>query len=272
VPPSYVWGAVLRFLLTPRWLGLLVAVLVVGGVCLQLGQWQLSRYVERQNSNSTVRANLAADPVPVEEILDETSQPSPGDQWRRVQATGTYDVANSMFVLYRTRDRQPGVDVVVPLVTESGTGLVVDRGWVQAPANGNAVPTAPSPPAGEVTVTGWVRIDAEGASSDVAESTGTMRAISSREIEQSLPYDVYDGFIELTSEVPGLTPSPAKAEPPDLGSGPHFFYGLQWFFFALLALAFWFYFAWSEWKEKQKSPAGGDGKESGTVLAPQAQR
>ncbi len=245
----------LRFLLTPRWLGLLVAVLVVGGVCLQLGQWQLSRYVERQNSNSTVRANLAADPVPVEEILDETAQPLPGEQWRRVQSTGTYDVANSMFVLYRTRDRQPGVDVVVPLVTESGTGLVVDRGWVQAPANGNAVPTAPSPPAGELTVTGWVRIDAEGASSEVAESTRTMRAISSREIEQSLPYDVYDGFIELTSEQPGVSPSPAKAEPPDLGSGPYFFYGLQWFFFALLALAFWFYFAWSEWKQRDTERA-----------------
>ncbi|MBA2574309.1 MAG: SURF1 family protein [Nocardioidaceae bacterium] len=240
----------LRFLLTPRWLGLLVAVLVVGGVCLQLGRWQLSRYDDRLSSNETVRANLVADPVPASEVLDESSGPTTAEQWRVVEATGTYDVDNQMFVLYRTRDRQPGVEVVVPLVTESGTALIVDRGWIRALANGNEVPAAPIPPAGEVTVTGWVRIDAEGDSSKVTESTGTMRAISSREIEESLPYDVYDGFIELTSEDPAVTPAPVQAAPPDIGSGPHFFYGLQWFFFALLALTFWFYFAWSEYKQR----------------------
>ncbi|MEJ7705988.1 MAG: SURF1 family protein [Nocardioidaceae bacterium] len=243
----------LRFLLTPRWLGLLLAVLVVGGLCIQLGRWQFSRYGERQDSNGSLRANLAASPVPVSEVLDESSAPTTDQQWRVVEATGTYDLDHEMFVLYRTRDGQPGVDVVVPLVTASGTALIVDRGWVQTEANGNAVPAAPSPPSGEVTVTGWARIDAEGDSSNVAESTGTMRAISSLEIEQLLPYPVYDGFIDLTSEDPEVTPAPAKAEAPDIGSGPHFFYGLQWYFFAMLALSFWAYFAWSEWKAKTET-------------------
>lgn len=246
----------LRFLLTPRWLGLLLAVLVVGGACLQLGRWQLSRYDDRQDSNGTLRANLKADPVALSDVLDAATAPTSDEQWRVVEATGTYDAENQMFVLYRTRDRQPGVDVVVPLVTDSGAAVIVDRGWVPAVANGNEAPSAPPPPAGEVTVTGWVRIDAEGDSSEVVESTGTMRAISSLQIEQLLPYPVYNGFLDLTSEQPQVSPSPAKAEAPDIGSGPHFFYGLQWFFFALLALTFWFYFAWSEFKQREQDTSG----------------
>ncbi|MBA2444448.1 MAG: SURF1 family protein [Nocardioidaceae bacterium] len=244
-----------------------MAVLVIGAVCLQLGRWQFSRYGDRQGSNETVRANLKADPVPVSAVLDSSSGPAADEEWRVVEATGSYDVENQMFVLYRTQDSQPGVDVVVPLVTESGTALIVDRGWIATTANGNVTPNAPQPPTGEVTVTGWVRRDAEGDSSKVAASTGTMRAISSQEIEQSLPYDVYGGFVELTDEEPQGTPAPAKAEPPDVGSGPHFFYGLQWFFFALLALAFWGYFAWSEWTETQKLAGSPASTEAGLPAA-----
>ena len=38
-----------------------------------------------------------------------------------------------------------------------------------------------------------------------------------------------------------------KAELPDLGNGPHFFYGLQWWFFGLLAVFGFFYLAYDEW-------------------------
>ena len=52
--------------------------------------------------------------------------------------------------------------------------------------------------------------------------------------------------------------SPAEplepAELPDLDNGPHFFYGLQWWFFGLLALFGFFYLAYDEWRA-----AGGRG-------------
>ncbi len=43
------------------------------------------------------------------------------------------------------------------------------------------------------------------------------------------------------------------AELPDLGNGPHFFYGLQWWFFGVLAVFGFFYLAYDE-RKKLKAP------------------
>lgn len=241
-----------RFLFTRRWIGLLLAVVVVGIGCVELGRWQFSRYDARHDDNATTKANLDAPPVPVDELMSVDSPPGPDDEWRVVVAEGTYDADQEIVVTYRTRDGAPGVDVVVPLVTGSGTAVLVDRGWIQTSGNGNESPETPAPPAGEVTIEGWIRINASG--DETVPNEGSVRAISSTSIGATLPYPVYDGFLDLIGEDPEPTDPPARASPPDLGSGPHFFYGLQWFFFALLAFGFWCYFAWAEWRsDRDKS-------------------
>lgn len=244
-----------RFLFTPRWLGLLAAVLVVGLTCMELGSWQWRRYADRQASNESIQANLASPEVPVDQVMTTTRGVAESVEWTRVEATGRYDDAHEVIVLYRTRDGAPGVDVVLPLVTASGTALLVDRGWIATTANGNSRPEVPPPPPGEVTITGWVRRNAADDPQQVTPSDGYVRAISSDGIASTLPYDVYDGFVDLQEEQPTVSPAPAVADPPDLGSGPSFFYGLQWYFFGLLAFAFWLYFAWAEYR--QKSAGGG---------------
>ena len=70
------------------------------------------------------------------------------DEWRVVTATGTYDVSDTVIVRYRTREGASGVDVVVPLVTDSGTALLVDRGWVAADNRGADAGDVPAPPGG----------------------------------------------------------------------------------------------------------------------------
>ncbi len=252
-----------RFLLTRRWLGLLLAVVVVGVACVELSQWQFRRYAERHDFNSSTRSNLAAAPVPVERVMTTTSPAPDSAEWTRVVATGTYDPGHQVLVRYRTREGSAGVDVVVPLVTASGTAVLVDRGWVATAANGNETPDVPAPPPGAVTVAGWVRRNATGGS-EVTPSEGSVRAISSDAIKATLPYDVYDGFVDLTAEDPTTSPAPAPAVAPDLGAGPSFFYGLQWLFFALLAFGFWVYSAWSEYRQQQTAPRSG-----ATLTAPE---
>lgn len=237
-----------RFLLTRRWLGLLLAVAIVSIACVELGLWQFRRYADRQETNARITANLHAAPAPIDHVMGESAPPASDDEWRVVSAHGTYDAGSQLAVLYRTRDGAPGVDVVVPLVTASGTAVLVDRGWVATAANGNSFGVLPDPPPGLVTVIGWVRFNAAGGSDETAPSDGSVRAISSDAIAQDVPYEVYNGFLDLVTEKPTITPRPAKALAPDLGSGPHFFYGLQWFFFAVLALGFWCYFAWTEYQ------------------------
>ena len=241
-----------RFLFTRRWLGLLLAVVVIGVACVELGRWQFRRYAERGDSNHVTEQNLEAPPVPVTRILSTTAPPSSTQLWRVVEATGTYDADAQVLVLYRTRDGAPGVDVVVPLVTDDGTAVLVDRGWVATQGNGNQAADVAPPPTGTVTVAGWVRSDADGGSDQTTPSDGSVRAISSAAIAETVPYPLYDGFLDLTEEEPRPADAPELADSPDLSAGPSFFYGVQWYFFALLAFGFWIYFAWSEYAQQTR--------------------
>ena len=47
-------------------------------------------------------------------------------------------------IRYRTRDGVQGVDVVVPLVTDDGTALLVDRGWLETDPSGAQRGTSPT--------------------------------------------------------------------------------------------------------------------------------
>jgi cytochrome oxidase assembly protein ShyY1 len=236
---------VFRFLLTPRWIGLFLVVVVLGVACVILSRWQFHRYQERKDTNSVVRTNLAASPVPVGSLLSTSTEPGSDVEWRSVTATGHYDAAHQIAVLYRARDGRPGIDVVTPLVTGAGPAVLVDRGWLPATANGNTRQHLPAPAAGTVTLSGRIRTDSGGGSDEITPSQGSVRAVSAEAIGRTLPYPVYDGFLQLTKESPASPHPPVKAGTPDLGNGPSFFYGWQWLFFAALFFGFWIYFAWA---------------------------
>jgi hypothetical protein len=79
-------------------------------------------------------------------------------------------------------------------------------------------------------------------------SDGSTRSISSEQIGPAIGRDVYGGFVDLAGEDPAAASPLEMAELPDLGNGPHFFYGLQWFFFGLLAVFGFFYLLYDEWR------------------------
>jgi cytochrome oxidase assembly protein ShyY1 len=103
-------------------------------------------------------------------------------------------------------------------------------------------------PAGEVTVVGWVRADATG------DAPGWW-TVHARDLERRrsagprLP--VYGGFVDAQRETPPPAQAARPAELPDLGNGPHFFYGLQWWFFGLLAVFGFFYLAYDAERRAQ---------------------
>jgi cytochrome oxidase assembly protein ShyY1 len=233
-----------RFLLTRRWVIFALVVVLLCYAAWWLGQWQFHRLEDRKASNAVVRANEDKAPAPVAEVLSPGSAVAEDDEWRQVTATGEYDADQTVLVRYRTRDGESGVDVVVPLVTADGTALLVDRGWMRTDNQGAGPVDVPRPPQGEVTVEGWVRADATGDSTAV-EGHST-RAVSSEEIGPAIGHPVFGGFVELRSEdgqpADGLEP----VELPELDNGPHFFYGLQWWFFGLLAIVGFGYLAWDE--------------------------
>ena len=261
------WG----FLLSRRWVLFALAVVALGGAARSGSATGSSTgSPTARPTTPVVRANEDKDPAPVADVLASGRRRSrTTDEWRLVEATGTYAAEDTVVVRYRSRDGLSGIDVVVPLVTADGTALLVDRGWLEADPDGTDRSGIPDPPAGEVTVTGWVRADGTGDSTVVTDQS--TRAISSTEIGEALGRDVYGGFVELRAEdgepADGLEP----VELPELDNGPHFFYGLQWWFFGVLAV---FGFCYLAWDERRNGPRGErKGRETASaVRAPGASR
>ena len=94
-------------------------------------------------------------------------------------------------------------------------------------------------------MTGYVRDNGTADSTKVADLSA--RAISSDTIGPEIGHPVYGGFVELRSETPGPDTALASVELPELNNGPHFFYGLQWWFFGVLAIFGFFYLLYDEW-------------------------
>jgi len=235
-----------RFLLSRRWILFALVVAVLAYATWWLGGWQFRRLHDRKAENEIVRTNEHRAVAPVGDVLSPDRDPSDQDEWRVVSATGTYDASRSVVIRYRTRDGAQGVDVVVPLVTADGTALLVDRGWLETDPSGANRDDIPDPPAGEVDVTGYVRVNGSGDSTRVSDLSA--RAISSDAIGPAVDHPVYGGFVQLKSEDPLPDTKLERAELPELDNGPHFFYGLQWWFFGLLAIFGFFYLAYDEWR------------------------
>jgi cytochrome oxidase assembly protein ShyY1 len=239
------------FLLSRRWVLFALAVAVLAWLATQLGQWQFHRLDERKQDNRIVSTNLRQAPVPVDDLLSADRAPRAQDEWRRVTVHGTWDDAHTVVLKYQTRDQRAGVDVVTPLVTEAGAAVLVDRGWIATENTGGGRPDPPPVTKGKVTVTGWVRQDATGSATRVSDLS--TRAVSSTSIGEVMPYPLYRGFVALAEESPPPAEQLRPIElPDDTSNGPHFFYGLQWWFFGALAIFGFCYLVWDEFRQRRR--------------------
>lgn len=246
------------FLLSRRWIVFAVVVAALAYFAWWLGEWQFHRLDERRDRNAVIERNEALPPAPATEVLEVGAPPSADEEWRRVTATGTYLTDDTVIVRYRTKGGAAGVNVVVPFRLESGEVLVVDRGWYATSNRGASTADVPPPPSGTVDVEAWVRRDATGSAAKVADHS--TRAISSERIGEALDLDVLGGFVELSTESPEPSEALERGDLPELDEGPHFFYGLQWWFFGALAVFGFGYLLFDEYRQPKatKAPAGSD--------------
>ncbi|WP_246456153.1 SURF1 family protein [Nocardioides mesophilus] len=253
------------FLFSRRWLLFAVTVAVLAYGCWWLGEWQFHRLADRKQDNARTERNLTLPPAPVDDVLAPGRPVAHADEWRRVRATGEYVESKSIVLRYQTRDGASGVDVVTPLqVQGSDALLLVDRGWMATDNAGTADVQAPPVPSGPVTVVGWVRADATGDSTEVTDQS--TRAISSEAIGDALDAETYGGFVDLQKQSPVGARPLTTTDLPDLSNGPHFFYGLQWWFFGALAV---FGFGYLAFDERRKLRRPGPGAAPAGAPAPQ---
>ncbi|MBN0046971.1 SURF1 family protein [Streptomyces actuosus] len=231
-----------RFLLTPRWWGINVFVLLAIPFCVFMGSWQLSRFEARVDEHRSAEADAAADrgaPArPLADLLPVDKQTS----GKQVTATGRY--GEQLLVPDRELDGRSGFYVLTLLRTDSGKALPVVRGWLP----GIADPAkAPAPPKGEVRVTGALQASEtpgdNGVSARGGLPSGQTAAISAASLVNLVPYDLYDAWVTLDRADAGMTAVPAASPSGsglDLKAFQNLGYTGEWFVFAGFVVFMWF--------------------------------
>ena len=219
---------------------------IVAAICVAAGTWQIARLQGKAAAKSQLRHNAhAADRARRQRSCrsqDRGKNPSSHHiDFRTVTASGTYEAQHTALVRQRTVNDDDGFLVSTPLRTADGTFLVV-RGFVSA-ASSTAVPTAPAPPSGPVTITAHVRPGEAKHDQAALLTPGQVESINPGDQTARLGEPVFAGYGELAAGQPGSAglvamPRPDLSNPAGGAVEPqHLAYIIQWYLFALLALA-----------------------------------
>ncbi|MDG4796020.1 SURF1 family protein [Micromonospora sp. WMMD1082] len=253
-----------RFLLTPRWLGLLALALVAATVMVLLGNWQLDRYHGRTAVNERIDAGLRMAAVPLRDTLPAptggpgTAGPPPAQErtFTRVTVTGRYDTDNIVLVRGRTVESRVGFEVVTPLVLADGTAVLVNRGWIPpAPGGAMAQPQVPPSPAGEVTVEGRVHASESG-NARVARRDGRLesRRVSVPQLAGELPYPIHGAYVLLDEQTPAADPVFKAVPVGHANNWQNLGYVVQWWIFAAMTLVGYGWIARREARQSSGTP------------------
>ncbi len=187
----------------PVILGLVVAV-----VCIQLARWQLSRHAERASYNQLLAERQESSRV---DAVTITGQPSDTLHFRRGVAVGVFDFSRDTVDIARSYRGMPGVHVLTPLVLEGGGEVWVNRGWAHS-LDGRRVDLAALREPDSAGVDGFY----------------VKRRPDERGVARFL--------LIRTVKPPGAPEVLTALEVPELDSGPHMSYAIQWFAFAVIGI------------------------------------
>ncbi len=134
-----------------------VTTLVLLGLLVSLGFWQLDRAEQKRALLAEYRAETAAAPL----RLDPARTSYEGMDYRVVTASGHFDGDHQFLLDNRTHNGHVGYQVLTPFVLNAeGTTVLVNRGWVPL---GNSREVLPDPPvpAGEQRVIARIKLPAD---------------------------------------------------------------------------------------------------------------
>jgi surfeit locus 1 family protein len=212
-----------------RHVALVVIAVVIAGVCVRLGFWQLDRLHGRRDINAMFAARGALPPVDLA-TADPARLP-----YAHVTVAGTYDTTHEIVLSGRSYQDVAGNHVLTPLVLDDGSAVLVDRGWVPLDTASPPVTGAAAAPTGAVTVAGLALPPDAISTSPTSPAPSVVVRIDLGRTD--LPYRLVPVYVLLqTQDPPQASGVPVPVPPPTLDEGPHLSYALQWFAFATIAV------------------------------------
>lgn len=233
-----------------QWASALVAVIVLSGLFVQLGRWQFHRHEQRTARAAVLDRNYGAAPVSLGELRWRGHSLPSALEWRAVRVTGSYQADRTLLARNRPLNGANGYEVLVPLRTDDGRVLLVDRGWVAAGATGAEPDAVPAPPSGPVTVVARLRRSEEGVKRQ--PPAGQVMRIDVPSIASSLGEPLVGAYGVLASESPAPATAPTPIPRPDPGLDINLPYAIQWWIFAVAAYVL---LGWGAVREVRRSAA-----------------
>ncbi len=220
-------------LLTRRWIGFTVFVLVaIIGFGL-LSRWQWARADEQRIER------LAISQAQIRGGVDSVNNL---EEFTRVQISGSFNNQETKLIRQRPLDGGNGYWVMTPLDTNSGSHIWVIRGWVGASTIATEVPEIPEAATGTVTVSGAIRNFEQPLAEVYGLPEGVIAKMSMDELTTaSAGSSVDNRVVQLIASVPAageLVIIPL----PEVDEGQNISYAVQWILFALVAIIGWFIF------------------------------
>jgi surfeit locus 1 family protein len=219
--------------LAPRILGLTVLALAMVAGMTTMGVWQLDVYNQSQADDAAQVAD--AEPVRLDTLLAPDQAFTAQADSRPVLAEGEYD--EQQIVVDRGAD-PPWL--VAPLVTDSGSAILVVRGLLNRPA-ATTEQALPPPPTGNVRVVGSLQ-PSEARGNDTNPTDDRVPTLSTAQLISDVSHDLYSGFVVLTDQTPPSTLPPAAPPQPDASFTAglrNLMYALQWWLFAGFVIFLW---------------------------------
>lgn len=209
-----------------RLLGLTVALVVVLPLSVVAARWQWSRHLERDARNTQIVAAAAAPavafPGPLADGYDEN------DRYRHLVARGQWLPMEQQLVRKSVVAGNVGFLVVTPFLTDDGVRLYVVRGWTDSDV------VAPIEGTGSIEIR-VQPVQPNGVMRPTDLPAGQINWIDPRALSEGRPHA--DSVFELVSPAdPGLVAIPV----PEVSSGPHVSYTIQWILIALTAIIVYF--------------------------------
>lgn len=219
-----------------------LVVLVLAGLFILAGFWQLDRLHQVRTKNAVVRSRMQSPPSPLERVLPPRTTDTVGTEYRRVVVTGRYDTSHQVLIQFRTYGGNPGDYLMTPVVTPDGSAILVNRGWI--PLSNTPVQQARElePPAGEVRVTGILFPTEKAGPIPTDAGPGLVQTprIDVPGLAPRLGHSLYPAYLQLTSQEPRQGGDyPIVLPLPTLDDGPHLSYAIQWFSFTAIGLIGW---------------------------------
>jgi cytochrome oxidase assembly protein ShyY1 len=217
------------------WLGWLSLVLVFTSACIFLSKWQFDRQAEVVKTNSRIAASYAAEPRALEEILTPEQPWDSALEFRSALVSGQYIPEESYLVRNRPYNAYPGFLQLVAFLTDGGSVIWVERGWLPTGSKSDSPDEIPTVDSNHRQLKLRLR-PAEPA----LDRTAPAGQLSSIDLESaSSKLSVKDSYTQvygrLISESPELA-SGQKIGKPELSEGNHLSYAMQWILFGLMAI------------------------------------